>query len=228
MKSSQTKLLPKPSELEIAPPDEKLLREPTFFEKNNPTKLFIFIIALIFILVIGSNIFYNDVRISTSSIHPPVRTPIKVSNPYAFKYFSMPELLSFNYPYNFYINEDIVNRSIDVVSGYIPAIQSPIQMTITYAPFSPNQSLVKYIHTHPICPSAVNSSVIPAIINGSQKGMMLLNIGCNTQIVTAAYTVYNGVLYTFTVKSHANYDQIRPYMNPIFSSLRFYRSGSAG
>lgn len=215
------------SQPELPPPNEKLLRAPTFFEKYSWLKS-VFIVAIIVILVdVGIYLMLRsdkeDLSLPPQTVIAPTTQPIANTTTSWQTYVSPGGNFLFKYPAGSLIKENTTTMpySVQLVSASVPNENTAFKLTISYKTISPNQPLENLIAQNKLCPDISPEKGTPSLINGEKRAQLYIDAPCGTFTKTVIYTINNNTFYMISIDTQAKYEAIKTFTDQILSTLQF-------
>lgn len=214
------------SQPELPPPNEKLLRAPTFFEKYGWLRS-VLIVAIIVILVdIGIYLMLHadksELELPPQTVIAPTTKPITDPTANWSTYVSPAGNFQFKYPAGTVINENTTNMPyVQLVAANVPNTNTEVQLTVSYKTITPNQTLPQLITQNKLCPDIVPDKGTPSVINGEKPAQLYIDAPCGTLTKTVIYTINNNMFYIITIDTPAKYEEVKVFTDQILSTLKF-------
>lgn len=211
------------SQPELPPPEEKLLRAPTFFEKYGWAKTIIVIAIIVALIDIGIYYIINsDKKEFTSRQNVSYVTPSTTPDPTSSwkTYINQKGGFSFKYPSNYVVKENLTSVPQNIQLSSEGLLQN-FQLTITYKPILATQTLDTLIAQNPLCPSILPANGTPSVINGEQPAQVYIDTPCGSLTKTVVYTTNNTIFYIMTIETQSTYEEVKKYTDQILATLQF-------
>lgn len=207
---------PKTPSQELPPPEEKLLRAPTFFEKYAWIKPVSILAILIGTIILSASLLRtNDATISKNP------SPSAINTYSGWKtYVSNEGKYSLKYPPAYILSENPSSNTTQIYSDIIPGTNTNFNFIISYKPTN-NQTLQQLINENKICSDISPVEGMPSVINGSKEAQIYLDTPCGSSPTTVVYTINNDTFYIISVETQSKFSEIKQYTDRIFSSLKF-------
>lgn len=219
--------------LELPIPEEKMLRSPTFFEKYPWAKSTVIVLILITAIVL-SLVYVFQKETSTreamkneeafSSISPKMTDDMMKDKMSDWKVYASSEGgFSFSYPSEYKIVSFSSPRSVEISKNLNDVDDVDFEMMISSKPAA-NKTLQQLISLNPICETSKMVSGSDGVINGQNPAQFYINNECGQNTQTVVYTLSNNNLYILTVRSKARFEVIKPNLDKIVTTLKFFSS----